>query len=129
MYRKELAARSNSTIEIVDNAACYLLENEMNEQITVPNNVELIYRVVGKTHVFSSKGIRGLVHIGSHDRQEAFTNVIESLGAHVSAAYGCEAAYKCAISYTQFEEHIDADNDIAGNFLIARLDETSTTCV
>lgn len=94
----------------------------------VPNSVELVYRVVGETHVFSSKGILGLLHIGSVNRKTAFTNVISRLSKHVTAAYNCPAAYKCEMSYDEFAQHVDAENDISGNFLTLKLDEQAMAC-
>jgi hypothetical protein len=89
----------------------------------IPATVELVYRKVGNTHVFSSRGIQGLVHVGSSDRETAFHDVIACLKDHVKAAYGCDVSYHCEMSYDQFAQHIDADNDILGSFLTVKLDD------
>jgi hypothetical protein len=91
---------------------------------TAPESVEIVYRLVGGTHVFSSKGITGLVHVGSHDRAKAFESVLPALNMHVGDAYGCKASYKFVISYSQFEHHVAADDDIVGNFLTLTLDQS-----
>jgi len=101
--------------------------DEMKNGVQIaPSSVELVYRVVGETHVFSSREILGLLHIGSVDRKTAFTNVISRLSKHVTAAYNCSAAYKCEMSYDEFAQHIDAENDMSGNFLTLKLDERPT---
>jgi hypothetical protein len=102
---------------------------ERSRENIIPESVELVYRVVGNTHVFSSKGIKGLVHVGSHDREMAFNDAIECLGRHVSFAYDCEAAYKCTMEYKQFSAHVDAENDISGNFLTMTLATQASDCV
>ena len=79
----------------------------MVEHIQVPHSVALVYRLVGDTHVFSSSGIKGLVHVGSHDREKAFHSVMTALNKHVSHAYGCEATYSCAIGYDEFCRHVE----------------------
>lgn len=94
----------------------------------VPEHVELAYRVVGKTHVFSSKGINGLVHVGSHDREKAFRDVIPALNKHVSHAYGCEAAYKSTISYADFCKHLKGEDDILGGFVTFTLANPEYRC-
>jgi len=94
----------------------------MSEHVNVPQSVALVYRVVGDTHVFTSKAIRGLLYVASHDRETAFHDVIPALNKHIAAAYSCEASYKCAMDYTTFISHVDAEDDILGNFLELELD-------
>ena len=94
----------------------------------VPSQVELIYRVVGDTHVFSSKGIRGLVHVGSHDQEEAFREVINALNKHITITYDCEAKYKCETSFNDFCKHLEMANDIPGNFLTMTLERSAQNC-
>jgi hypothetical protein len=91
----------------------------------VPQSVALVYRVVGNTHVFSSNGIKGLVHVGSHDREKAFHSVMGALNKHVTHVYGCEATYRCEMSYDQFVKHVDAQDDITGNFFEVVLDQAA----
>jgi len=87
---------------------------------SAPEKVELVYRVVGKTHVFSSRGIQGLVHTGSSDRETAFHKVIECLNAHVSSTCGLDARYRCEMTYDEFARHVDTVGDLRGNFLTMR---------
>lgn len=93
-----------------------------------PQSVALVYRVVGKTHVFASDNLRGLVHVGSHDRETAFNDVISALNDHVTNAYKCEAAYRCETTYEEFCEHLDAENDLAGAFISLTLDRPEQHC-
>lgn len=84
---------------------------------SIPESVELIYRTVGNTHVFSSKGIKGLLHIGSESRETAFKNVIPTLNTHISEAYGCDASYNIGLSYEDFCKHVESSEDVFGNFI------------
>jgi hypothetical protein len=87
-----------------------------------PEAVELVYRVVGNTHVFSSRGIRGLVHTGSHDRKTAFDRVMKCLNGHVKHVYGDDVRYHADMSYDEFAGHLDNDTNISANFLTLHLD-------
>lgn len=89
---------------------------------TVPEVVELVYRTVGNTHVFSSRGIQGLVHVGSADLKTAFTDVMSCLKSHVNETYGCTVSYTCDTTYEEFAQHIATDSNIMGNFLTLKLD-------
>lgn len=60
-----------------------------------PDQVDLVYRKVGVNHVFASKGIRGLVHVGHRDLAVAYHTVIEALNVHVTNTYGVPAKYVC----------------------------------
>jgi hypothetical protein len=86
-----------------------------------PDQIELVYRRVGSTHVFMSRGITGLVHVGSHDRKSAFTGVIDALNFHVEQAYETPAVYEAGMSYEEFAMHVDTKDDLTGNFLTAKL--------
>lgn len=90
--------------------------------LPAPEVVELVYRVVGNTHVFSSRGIQGLVHVGSRDRKTAYESVVDGLNRHVAEAYGTHARYNCEYSYEQFAQHLDNDAGILSNFLTMKLD-------
>jgi hypothetical protein len=90
---------------------------DRSSHIAIPEGVELVYRKLGNTHVFSSKGIKGLLHIGSVDRETAFNNVVPSLNAHVAEAYGCEAVYSIDLSYNDFCKHVDSSENVFGNFI------------
>lgn len=87
-----------------------------------PAVVELVYRVVGNTHVFSSHGIKGLVHTGSYDRKVAFERVMLCLNDHVKSVYGDDVHYHADLNYDEFSRHLDSERDITANFLTLRLD-------
>lgn len=95
----------------------------MPQNLPAPEVVELVYRVVGNTHVFSSRGILGLVHVGSQDRETAYKNIVPSLNQHVAEAYGARVSYKCEYSYDQFSQHLDNDSGILANFITMKLDQ------
>ena len=93
-----------------------------------PENVNLVYRKVGKTHVFSTEGARGLVHVGSVDRENAFNSVIPALSKHITAAYEREASYTCEMSYSDFVQHLDEANSLSAGFVEFRLDHAGKCC-
>lgn len=86
----------------------------------LPSQIALVYRQVGSTHVFSSSGIEGLVHIGSCNRKKAFEKVFRSLSRHVTHVYGREAVYEAPFTYSEFADTIEGA-DIGPNFVLARL--------
>lgn len=55
-----------------------------------PEAVAFDYRLRGQTHIFASKGIRGLVHVGSHDYEKARKAAVDALAFHVEKTYGVE---------------------------------------
>jgi hypothetical protein len=79
----------------------------MTEQLikVPPEQVTLVYREVGKTHVFTARELRGF-HIGSCDRKFAFEHAFTALSEHVSRLYNCHAEYKPLSSFQQFENHL-----------------------
>lgn len=98
----------------------------MTERNMPPESVALVYKIVGedKTHVFASRGIKGLVHIGHHDRRQAFDEVILALNQHVSRAYHCEVRYKSELSYEEFSDRVDNPQGLDGNFFLLNLVES-----
>lgn len=89
------------------------------DRTKAPDSVEIAYRIVGDTHVFTAnKGIKGMVHVGSVNREHAFESAISALTAHVAIAYGVSAKYATQISYEEFCQHADDPLDICGNLLI-----------
>jgi hypothetical protein len=58
-----------------------------------PDHIDLVYRRVGENHIFASKGIKGLVHVGHSDLEAARTNLLKALSTHVQKTYGVEARY------------------------------------
>lgn len=93
------------------------------QHISAPEVVELVYRVVGKTHVFTSRGMQGLVHVGSSDRKTAYELVIEALNQHAKVAYDAEVKYKSEFEYEEFAQHLDGGASMRANFLTMTLDQ------
>ena len=100
----------------------------MENSANIPEEVGIVYRSAGSTHVFTSKGIKGLVHCGSSDLEDAFNQVIACLNHHVSEVYNCEVEYKSQMSFEEFSQHLASDNDILANFLTLTLDSKSAAC-
>lgn len=92
-----------------------------NRRATPPSEVTLVYRELGKTHVFTAQELKGL-HIGSSSLQTAFEQAIIALGEHVSRVFGCDAEYEAELSYDDFQRHLRADSasPLSGNFVIAK---------
>lgn len=85
----------------------------------LPNEVTLVYREVGNSHVFTAAGIVGLVHVGSCDRKKAFDNAFVALSTHVSMLTGKKVSYVPDRTYEDFAEHVGG-NDLSSNFITAR---------
>jgi hypothetical protein len=95
---------------------------------SVPEVVGIVYRYVGNTHVFTSKGIRGVVHCGGSELEDAFNQVIACLNHHVSEVYDCEAEYKSVLPFDDFAHHLASSSDISANFLTLTLDTKLVDC-
>jgi|GEM_PF-3773793 hypothetical protein len=100
----------------------------MSNIAQLPNEVEINYRRVGDTHVFTSKGIKGVVHCGSSDLEDAFGHVAECLSHHISEEYECEAVYTAPLTFGEFELLIASDSDVVNNGLMLQLDMQATSC-
>lgn len=71
-----------------------------------PDHIDLVYRKVGDYHIFASKGIKGLVHVGHQDLNEACTRVLTALNCHVEQTYGVEAHYVCESGFAELSRKI-----------------------
>ncbi|MCF6271620.1 MAG: hypothetical protein L3J37_00300 [Rhodobacteraceae bacterium] len=100
------------------------MENVQN----APQEVGFLYRRVGDVHVFSTKGINGLVHVGHHNRKEAFDSVIPALNLHVEEAYHNHAAYKCETTYDDFANKIDIVGGLSNHVVMFTLDASTALC-
>src|SRR4051812_44705817 len=79
---------------------------------TPPREITLVYRPVGKSHVFTATGanMKGF-HISSPDRKVAFDLAALALGKHVGLVYGVHPVrYEIENSYDEFESHIGGIN-------------------
>lgn len=86
---------------------------------TPPECIDLVYRRTDGTHIFASKNIRGLVHVGHDDLETAFHNVFKALGIHVSHTYGVSAEYDCDTDFRTFVSMVESSSGF--RFLHARL--------
>ncbi len=92
---------------------------------TPPREITLVYRPVGKSHVFNATGanMKGF-HISSPDRKVAFDLAAIALGRHVGLVYGVPTVrYEIQHSYDQFEAHVGGIN---GNRLKAVIAATQS---
>jgi hypothetical protein len=87
--------------------------------LTPPAEVTLVYREVGKTHVFTAPDLRGF-HIGSSVLKNAYEQAVIALGQHVSRVFECSVAYRMARSFKEFENLLKKDDEFSGNFVLAK---------
>lgn len=79
---------------------------------TPPREITLVYKPVGKSHVFTATGskMKGF-HISSPDRKRAFDLAGVALGRHVGLVYGVQTVrYEILNSYDEFEAHVGGIN-------------------
>jgi hypothetical protein len=91
----------------------------MATQLLPPSEVNLIYRNVGRTHVFTAMELPGF-HIGSSKLDYAFNKAAEALNEHVSKLYKCDATYQLEYDFESFLAQIDSSN---GPLVIARREQ------
>jgi hypothetical protein len=75
--------------------------------LSAPAEVNLIYRNVGRTHVFTALELPGF-HIGSSMLEHVFQHATAALNEHVSKLCDCEATYKLDYSYEGFLAQIES---------------------
>lgn len=86
-----------------------------------PQELALVYRQVGNSHVFTSKSAPGL-HIGSSQRSEAFTCALTGLSEHFTRLYGRSVRYESDMDFDEFEARLcGAEEGLAGGIVFARL--------
>lgn len=94
-----------------------------NAIVGAPNEVALVYRQVGSSHVFTAKSAPGL-HVGSSDLERAFDNALEGLGQHFTRLYGRQVSYQAEVDSAEFARRLsDGDEGLANCFVFARLTE------
>jgi hypothetical protein len=92
----------------------------MGSHATPPEEITLVYRPVGPSHVFTANGpqMSGF-HISHPFRKVAFELAVEAIGKHVALIYGVDAEYVFDRSYDDFESHLKGE--IEGNQVKARI--------
>jgi hypothetical protein len=93
--------------------------------LSAPAEVNLIYRNVGKTHVFTALELPGF-HIGSSMLNHVFDHALSALNEHVSKLYLCEATYKLDYSFDGFLAQIESHT---GPVVTARRSSTEQASV
>lgn len=84
-----------------------------------PREITLVYREVGKTHVFSTQEFRGF-HVGSSSLKFAFEKAIVALGLHVSEEFSCPVEYVMESTFSEFEDHLSGKGVTPG-FIVAKI--------
>jgi hypothetical protein len=86
-----------------------------------PAEITLVYRPVGKSHVFTSASpeMSGF-HMSHPSLKCAFELASFGLGKHVSELYNCNAAYKVDGNFEDFEAHLKGDS-LRANLIRATL--------
>ncbi|MBI2713644.1 MAG: hypothetical protein HYX37_04220 [Rhizobiales bacterium] len=93
----------------------------MGRLATPPDEITLVYRPVGQSHVFTAAEpeMSGF-HISSPYLEVAFGLASIGLGGYVSKLYGIEAEYEIQCSFKEFEDHLKGKSTLA-NFVIAKM--------
>jgi hypothetical protein len=89
----------------------------MSPQALPPTEVNLIYRNVGKTHVFTALELPGF-HIGSSKLEHVFKQATDALNEHVSRLYKCDAKYQIEFTYEAFR--VQVGKSTGKNFVARR---------
>jgi hypothetical protein len=92
----------------------------MTRRETPPEEITLVYRPVGPSHVFTANGpeMSGF-HISHPQRKTAFELAVKALGKHVHLIYAVDAHYQFERTYEDFEAHLK--DAIEGNEVKARI--------
>ena len=77
-----------------------------------PKEIELVYRQVGSSHVFTAPSIEGFYY-GSASLETTFNEAAEALSMHVSRMFRVEAQYRLGVSFAAFKDHLAAEEDDA----------------
>jgi hypothetical protein len=72
-----------------------------NQSPKIPEDVGLLYRPVGRSHVFSAPDLPGF-QIGHPDLQLALEGICPALSSHLSATHGVPLRYELAGDYMLF---------------------------
>lgn len=98
---------------------------EQAKIVSPPREITLVYRPVGKSHVFTATGpnMKGF-HISSPKLRLAFDLAPVALGQHVALVYGVPARYEIEHSFDDFEEHLS--ESIPGNRIKAVIADAKT---
>lgn len=86
-----------------------------------PDEITLVYRPVGPSHVFTASGPEMCgFHISSPKLKVAFDLARASLGRHVALIYGGAAEYEFEHSFEAFEADLNGES-LCGNIVKARI--------
>jgi hypothetical protein len=90
-----------------------------------PEEITLVYRPVGPSHVFTALGYRmSGFHISHYDLKTAYEWAEASLGPHVKLIYGIEADYEIPMGFETFKRHITGHQKLEdANKVTARIHE------
>jgi len=80
--------------------------------MSAPSHIDLVYRKVDGDHIFASKGIKGLVHVGHTDLEEAYARLLEALTFHVFHTYDVEAEYHCEAGFEGLQRKVQEGGDL-----------------
>lgn len=90
----------------------------VSAQSSPPSEIIIVYRGVGKTHVFTSPELRGF-HIGSASLKTVFDTAPDALSKHVSLLFGSDVHYHLDMSFKEFEASLDSSEPMLPGLLIA----------
>ena len=93
----------------------------MGRRAAPPQEITLVYRPVGKSHVFTSPSseMAGF-HISHPSLKFAFNLAGYALGKHISELYQCSAVYEIEGSFEEFQGHLKGES-LRTNLITAHL--------
>ena len=87
-----------------------------------PDEITLVYRPVGPSHVFTALGAHmSGFHISHPDLKVAYGLAEASLGPHVKLIYGVAVEYEIPMGFEAFSRHIKGHQSLDSNRLTARI--------
>jgi hypothetical protein len=77
-----------------------------------PGHIDLVYRKVDDEHIFASKGIKGLVHVGHTSLEQAYDRLLEALTFHVRHTYRVDARYDCERGFEGLKKKVHEGGEL-----------------
>jgi hypothetical protein len=75
-----------------------------------PAEIELIYKQIGKSHVFTAPSVGGFYY-GSTSLEKTFNEAAKALSMHISRLYKVHTDYHLDSSLSAFKDHLSADDE------------------
>jgi len=84
-----------------------------------PAEIELVYKLVGNSHVFTAPTVGGFYY-GSSSLEKTFNEAAKALSLHVSRMYSVKAEYHLGSSLSTFQGHLESDDEEDASDLLVK---------